>query len=280
MTGGKGQLGKEISREGQRRGYLVFSFGKDKLDVTDRKALKDAVSSIKPHLVINCAAYTNVDGAEEEKERAFLVNAEAVKSLSELSEKYGFFLIHYSTDYVFDGEKKSPYREEDPPNPINYYGYTKLKGEEFLRGASCNYLLFRVSWVFGEGRRNFISKLLSWAKKNETLRVVDDQISSPSYAKDLARATYHAYENGLLGLFHMCNRGFCSRFQWARFVLEKVGWKGDLLPAKSDDFPTPARRPSFSALSTEKISSMGINLPPWEDAVERFLQCSFSSMDL
>ncbi len=280
MTGGKGQLGKEISREGQRRGYLVFSFGKDKLDVTDRKALKDAVSSIKPHLVINCAAYTNVDGAEEEKERAFLVNAEAVKSLSELSEKYGFFLIHYSTDYVFDGEKKSPYREEDPPNPINYYGYTKLKGEEFLRGASCNYLLFRVSWVFGEGRRNFISKLLSWAKKNETLRVVDDQISSPSYAKDLARATYHAYENGLLGLFHMCNRGFCSRFQWARFVLEKVGWKGDLLPAKSDDFPTPARRPSFSALSTEKISSMGIILPPWEDAVERFLQCSFSSMDL
>ena len=272
ITGANGQLAREFQKVLTKRGIIFKALTREELDISNFKKVKEVVKGLKPDFVINCAAYNFVDRAEEDWEKAFLVNGIGVKNLALASNEVNATLVHFSTDYVFDGEKGKPYTIADSPNPINRYGKSKLLGENFVRELSERYYLIRVSWLFGEGKNSFITKLLSWAKDKDVLRIVDDQISSPTYTEDLVRAVLDLLNTENYGLYHITNEGYCSRYEWAKFILEALNWRGKLIPAKSEEFKTLAKRPAFSKLDTFPLREViGYQLPHWEDATERFL---------
>ena len=234
---------------------------------------KNAIKETAPDIVINAAAYTNVDGCETAKKECFAVNAEAVKNIAEACQNKKIHIIHFSTDYVFDGTAKQPYKEDDKCNPINVYGESKLAGENYLRSLSDNYLLIRTSWLYGIKGKNFVQAILEKAKaknfiddtmaktkattdKPSTLSVVDDQIGSPTYTKDLAAAVALLIEKNAKGIFHVTNRGSCSWHQFAVKILQESGFdKIEVIPIKSDQLKRPARRPAYSILSYAEIYS-------------------------
>lgn len=274
ITGANGQLAKAFIRYfADKTGFNVTALTKEQLDVSAFDAVSDAVHKCKPHIVLNCSAYNLVDKAEEDVENAFRVNAKAVKNLASVCKKNKSLLVHYSTDYVFDGTKEDIYTENDSPNPINNYGMSKLQGEKFLFEESDNFLLFRVSWVMGDGKQNFLYKLAEWAKKNKVLKIVCDQVSVPTYTDDAVNATMLAIDKGLRGLYHLTNSGYASRYEVARYFIEKTGSKALILPVKSDYFPLPAKRPFFSVMSNDKLSQdLGYNIPHWKDGIDRFIR--------
>lgn len=270
ITGANGQLAREFSRT--LANYEVKALTKNQLDISDIRTVLDVVSSYKPDIILNCSAYNLVDKAEDAIEDALMVNMNGVKNLASASKRYNALLVHYSTDYVFDGTKDDFYTEDDTPNPINNYGASKLAGERALLEETDNFLLFRTSWVFGEGKQNFIYKLAEWAKTNRVLRIVYDQISVQTCTEDIVRVTMLAIREGLKGTYHLTNSGYASRYEVARFVVERLGMDNLILPVSSDFFPVAAKRPFFSALSNAKISKeLGINIPEWKDGVDRFI---------
>jgi dTDP-4-dehydrorhamnose reductase len=227
----------------------------------------------RPDVVMNGSAYNDVDGAESDWQGAFLVNGIGVKNLALACRNVGAVLVHFSTDYVFDGQTDRPYTIGDMPNPVNTYGQSKLLGEEFLREHGDRYYLIRTSWVFGSGVHSFPLKVCRWARERHTLRMVEDQVSSPTSATDLARATLLLIRTEQYGLYHVTNSGPASRYQWAEVILNAIGWDGSLEPARSDEFPSPARRPSYSVLDNfPLLMTIGETLPPWQEATERFLR--------
>lgn len=274
ITGANGQLGGEFQRYLQRTGsYQIVALDKKKLDVSDFSVVLEALSYHKPDIVLNCSAYNLVDKAEEDFDTAFKVNATGVKNLAFSCRKNNALLVHYSTDYIFDGTKENLYTEDDTPNPINNYGRSKLLGERFLAEQTNRFLLFRVSWVFGKGKQNFLYKLAEWSKKSHILKIVCDQISVPTYTEDIVKFTMLAIENGLKGIYHLTNSGYGSRYEVARYFMERLGWDGLILPVSSGYFPTPARRPYFSAMSSIRLSKiLGRHLPDWRDAIDRFVR--------
>ncbi len=274
ITGSNGQLAKEIIKESEKRGYEYVAFDHKALDITDLKKVREAVKNEKPDFVINCAAYNAVDKAEEDWKTAYLVNGIGPKNLAIACEENNCAFAHYSTDYVFDGQKDTPYTVADASNPLNQYGKSKLLGEKFVQSLSTRYFLIRVSWVFGVGNEtNFAKKVLNWASKNETLRIVDDQISSPTYAVDLAKATLDLVKTGSYGLYHITSQESCSRYEWAKYILKLIKWKGNLLPAKSNEFKTAARRPKYSFMESFPLKeTIGYNLVGWKEATERFVE--------
>lgn len=274
ITGAKGQLAQEFQEFFRKRDlYNVIALERERLDISHMDEVIKAFSFFKPSIVINCAAYNNVDLAEKEKDKAFNTNSTGVKNLAIACEERGSLLIHYSTDYVFDGKKEDYYLEDDSPNPINVYGESKLEGERYILEITKNFLLFRVSWVYGPGRQNFLYKIIEWSKNNNTLRIVCDQISSPTYTEDIVIFTYLSIEKGLRGLYHLSSRGYCSRYELARFFLESIGWDGMILPVKSDFFLSDAKRPYFSAMSSKKISNaLGVEIPDWRNGISRFIK--------
>ncbi len=274
ITGANGQLAKEILKESEKRGISSDAFDHKSLDITNLKSVREIIKSKRPDVVINCAAYNAVDKAEDEWKNAYLVNGIGPKNLAIACEETNSVLVHYSTDYVFDGQKNAPYTIGDDPNPVNQYGKSKLLGERFVQSLSTRYFLIRVSWVFGAGNdTNFAKKVLEWASKNETLRIVDDQISSPTYTVDLAKATLDLIETSAFGLYHITSPNPCSRYEWAKYILELINWKGNLIPVKSDEFKTPAKRPGYSFMDSFPLKdTIGYNLARWEEATERFIQ--------
>ena len=296
IAGSGGQLAGEVIRAADAGGYEVAAFDRKALDITSSGSVYRAVSEVRPDVVINCAAYNDVDGAETDWQDAFLVNGIGPRHLALACDKYNSTLVHFSSDYVFGGARPPatakignavsrpdkggaalngprPYTIADRPEPVNRYGESKLLGEEFLRSHSARYFLIRTSWVFGEGKHSFPKKVLEWASKNKTLRIVDDQVASPTYTQDLAGAVMKLISTENYGLYHMTNSGFCSRFEWAAFILQNMNWPGSLEPAKSAEFNTPARRPEFSVLDNFPIvQTLGSLLPAWQDATERFLK--------
>ncbi len=273
VTGAKGQLGREIVKILALRGYRVLSKGREELDITDFARVSECISGFNPDIVINCAAYNDVDGAESEWEGAFLVNGIGVKHLSIVCSRTGAELVHFSSDYVFDGLKGEPYTIADEPNPVNKYGESKLLGEECVKEHLERFYLIRTSWVFGDGRFSFPRKVIEWASRNRRLRIVDDQVSVPTYSVDLAKAVVDLIERRIYGIYHITNSGFCSRYRWAKFILEEMKWGGDIEPASSEEFKTPARRPGFSVLNNFPLKeTLGYLLPSWESATERFLK--------
>lgn len=274
ITGANGQLAREFERHlNTSTHYQVIALDKEKLDISNLNLVSEALLHHRPSIIINCAAYNHVDNAEEDFDAAFKVNATGVKNLAISCEKTNTLLVHYSTDYVFDGRKEDFYAEIDTPSPINNYGKSKLAGERFLIEETVNFLLFRVSWVFGTGKQNFLYKLTDIAKKNNVLKVVSDQVSVPTYTEDIVRFTLAALDKGLRGIYHLTNNGYASRYEVARYYFEKLKLPNLILPVDSGFFPTAAKRPYFSAMSNSKLSSaIQQEVPGWKDAIDRFIR--------
>jgi dTDP-4-dehydrorhamnose reductase len=234
----------------------------------------EVVASSKPDVIINCAAYNLVDEAEREEGEAFAVNATGPRNLAEAAAKRNAILVHFGSDYVFDGVKENGlYTENDPVNPLNAYGKSKLAGERHVLEGLDRRLVFRLSWVFGEGNQNFIHKLLEWTKKSECLKITCDEFSVPTWTDTAVDVTLKALEQGVTGLYHLTSTGFCSRYECAKFVLSSLGIKKFIRPVNVDTFNLPAKRPKFSAMSNGTITGLlNIGIPTWEEAVKSFLQ--------
>jgi dTDP-4-dehydrorhamnose reductase len=258
------------------------------IDMSDPDNIRSVVRTHEPNLIVNATAYTNVDKAESETELAMAINGTGPGILAEEAKRLDGALIHYSTDYVFDGQKGEPYIEEDQTNPLSVYGETKLAGEQAVQAVGGAYLIFRTSWVYSLRRPCFVTKVLDWARKHETLRIVDDQISNPTWARSLAEATAQVIAQGksdpvgyiseTSGLYHLSGGGYCSRFEWAKAILELESTKDDIivkevLPAKSSDFSTAAERPLKSALCCKKFEKrFDLRLPNWHPVLNLAMQ--------
>lgn len=273
ITGANGQLGWDLQRECHRRGRDVHTTDVGELDITDLRAVREAIRTTRPQAIMNCAAYNAVDQAEKNIEPAIRINGVGPRNLAIVAEEQGVPLMHFSTDYVFDGAKQTPYTIVDLPQPINQYGLSKLHGEQEVRTLCRRHFVVRLSWVFGAGNTNFAAKVLEWGRKNTEIKVVTDQISCPCYTVDLAPAILDLLDSGAYGLTHLTNEGFCSRFEWAAHIATLLDWGRLVLPAEDHEFPTAAKRPAFSAMdSTPTLQVLGRNLPHWKDAVERYLR--------
>jgi dTDP-4-dehydrorhamnose reductase len=250
----------------------VAAPSEESLDVTDAISIQEAIYQCEPEIIINCAAYNLVDKAEQDFDTACNINATGVRQLAIASREHNALLVHFSTDYVFDGRKENFYTEEDEPNPINNYGKSKLSGERFIAEETDDFLLFRLSWVFGEGRQNFLYNLLKWAEKDKVLKVACDETSVPTYTEDIAKVAMLAIGKKLRGVFHLTNGGYATRYEVARYFLEKLGMDKLILPVSSDYFKMPAERPRFSAMSSRRISeALSFPIPDWKNCIDRFI---------
>jgi dTDP-4-dehydrorhamnose reductase len=283
LFGKNGQLGWELQRCLACLGE-VTALDYPEIDLSRPGQGAQAIEGSHPDVVVNAAAYTAVDKAESEVEKAYAVNQAAPAEMAQALRKNDALFIHYSTDYVFDGQKTEPYRESDAPNPISIYGKSKLAGEQAVQDIGGNYLILRTAWVYSLRGETFVNKILGWAHKNTTLQVVDDQVSNPTWARLLAEITAQILAGfkhkgsldlgALKGIYHLAGAGYASRYEWALEILKclPAGYPlaaRKVLPAKSTDFPTPAVRPSFSALNCERFEqTFGLNLPHWKIALQ------------
>lgn len=274
LLGAHGMLGKDLLAIAPPE-YQVTAATRAVADITDAGALRHLMDATGPDLVINAAAYTGVDKAEEDEATAQAVNATAPGELGRLAADRGARVIHYSTDYVFDGQKGSPYQESDRVNPLNVYGATKLAGERALLEACDRAVVLRTQWLFGLGGRSFPRTMADRARTGAATRVVDDQIGRPTSTEDLARVTWHLVDRIATvsdRILHVANAGVTSWYGVARRVFVHFGAEKRLSPCASVDYPTPAVRPKSSLLDTSRLEALlGKPLPPWEDAIDRFL---------
>ncbi len=274
IAGSSGQLAKAFIRRFDICGQDYLAPQESELDITDPDAVARVLKSAPPAVVINCAAYNAVDAAESDSDTAFQVNADAVGRLATLCDEAGCRFVHYSSDYVFDGTANALYSEQDAPGPLNTYGRSKLAGER-LALAHGEALVLRVSWVFGDGRQNFLHKLRQWSSGAEFVKVTADETSVPCYAEDIVTLTMKALELGLTGLFHATNSGYASRYEWAKCFLERAAPNVLAIPVSLSAFPSPAQRPHFTAMdNTTLLRALAIDIPHWRDAVERYLEVS------
>jgi dTDP-4-dehydrorhamnose reductase len=272
IAGANGQLAREFQRTLTARGVHFLAPDEHSLDITDAAVVRSALEGYRPDIVINGAAYNLVDKAETDTERVFAVNALGPAYLAEACVRQDIPLVHYSSDYVFDGAKEGFYGEDDRTNPINCYGASKREGEQRVMASGCRFLLFRTSWVFGHGSQNFLHKLLQWSQQQAVLRVVTDQVSIPTFTEDIVRYTLLALDEGLQGLYHLTNSGYATRYEVARYFLEQSGKNTILLPVTGEFFPTPAKRPYFTAMANERLTdALKKEIPHWKDAIDRFI---------
>jgi len=280
LFGAHGQLGKKLAALLSVKGS-VRAVGHDDLDLRDLPRLRDLIQAGRPELIVNAAAYTAVDAAESDVESAQLVNADAPRVMAECARELRALLVHYSTDYVFDGTARSPYTEDDPVRPLGVYGRTKLAGEEGVAASGADYLTLRTAWLYSNHGRNFLNTMLRLAGERNELRVVSDQTGSPTFSDLLAEATLAMLEGWYghrgphrdrNGLYHATCAGFTSWHGFASRIMELAGVAGRVrvTPIATTDYPTPARRPSYSVLSSEKLARIfGIRLPDWDAGLQR-----------
>ena len=271
IAGSSGQLAKAFIARFEQAGIAYSAPPESVFDITNTQSVADTVADVAPDVIINCAAYNAVDAAEVDSKPAFLINAEAVKSLAHAAKQHGIPLVHYGSDYVFDGKTDRLYTEEDPTVPLNAYGKSKRAGEIALAETGADFLLLRLSWVYGNGNQNFFHKMLQWTEGRDILKVVWDQISVPTYAEDIVTYTLLALDKGLRGTYHLTNTGYASRYEVARHFFRCMQKDITVIPVGSEAFPSPVQRPFFSAMSNKKLAAaLGVEIPSWEDAVERF----------
>lgn len=255
------------------RGWDVRATDLDELDITNRREVEAAVRKFSPEIILNCAAFTRVDECEEKKDLAFAVNGLGVGHLAEAARQAAARLVHFSTDYIFDGAKGLPYGEDDPATPLSIYGASKWEGECLVRKHLEDYLLIRTQWLYGEGGNHFVKTILRLAETQDVLKVVDDQVGSPTWTEDLAEATLALIEREATGTYHLVNDGYCSWYQFASRIIEEAGLPTKVIPCTTAEFPRPAKRPAYSVLSTDRAKSvLGSGLPPWERSLKRFLR--------
>ena len=288
LLGNTGQLGWELERTLTPLGEVV-ALDYPAVNLLDEASTRQAVRGVVPHVIVNATGYTAVDKAESEPDKAAAINTRAPAILAEEARTLGAALIHYSTDYVFDGLKGSPYVESDAPNPLGVYAQTKLVGEQAVQQTGGAFLILRLSWMYSLRRDSFVTKVLGWSRQQRSLRMVTDQIGNPIWARTAAEATAQLLAMGSAntvgstgivpwlaersGLYHFVGPDHASRYEWAQAILrldprrtEQVTEK--VLPALTNEFPTPARRPLFSALGCQRfVDTFGLRLPPWETAL-------------
>lgn len=278
VTGANGQLGNEmrIVSRGSKDQYIFTDVAE--LDITDATAVEKMVTDNKVEVIINCAAYTNVDKAEDDYDLAELLNATAVKNLATAIKQNDGTLIHISTDYVFGGTKNNtPCGEDEPANPTGVYGVTKLHGEQAIEAVGCKHLIIRTAWLYSEFGKNFVKTMLNLTATKPSLNVVFDQVGSPTYAYDLAQAVFTIVENrkyeGTDGIYHYSNEGVCSWYDFTKMIAEYAGHTAcDIQPCHSNEFPSKVVRPSYSVLDKTKIkNTFGIRIPYWTDSLKRCL---------
>lgn len=287
LFGKGGQLGYELLRTLSPLGEVV-ALDYPEVDFTHPEQLPAIVKELQPYVIINAVAYTAVDRAEAEPQVANAINALAPGILAQAAREVGAGFVHYSTDYVFDGSKGSPYREEDEPSPVNTYGQTKLDGEVAVQQAGGAYWILRTSWVYSTRRDSFVTKVLRWSRTQPTLRMVTDQVGSPTWARMLAEVTAQALAQGMndpvgwveetKGVYHLGGAGCASRYEWAKAILKhdpKRGEQivGEILPVTSSEFDTPARRPLFTALDNSRFEHVfHLCLPAWTESLQLALE--------
>lgn len=271
ILGAKGMLGTDLAAVCAERGFEVRAYDLPELDVTDVEHLRKVVET--SDAIVNCAAYTDVDAAETNVVLAHRVNAHAVGHLGELAAQHGKWVLHFSTDFVFDGTLDRPYVETDAPNPINEYGRSKLAGEELLARSGCSHCLVRLEWTYGMHGDNFVTKLIERAKADRRLVVVEDQIGSPTPTTLVANAACELLNRRTEGTFHLASAGYVSRFGMTQFVFDRLGLDVDLSPCRSSEYLTPATRPLNSRFDCSKIQSLlSESIEPWQQGLERFLR--------
>ncbi|TCL32981.1 dTDP-4-dehydrorhamnose reductase [Anaerospora hongkongensis] len=269
VTGANGQLGKEIARQGAKHELILTDY--DTLDVTDYSAVTAFMKTVRPDAVIHCAAYTNVDGAEADYDGAFRINAVGTQNLAAGCLETAARLVYISTDYVFDGQTRQPYREFDSVNPQNVYGITKRHGEEIVRQLLGRHYIIRTAWLYGEGS-NFARTMLNLAAKNSTLKVVNDQIGTPTSTVDLARAIYALLATDAYGTYHGTCQGQCSWYDFACEIFRQAGKQVKVLPVTTDEFPRPAKRPAYSVLDNYMLRmTIGDPMRNWQNALADYI---------
>lgn len=267
VTGANGQLGNELRIKLPNATFL----DRDKLDISNLSTLKSFLENTKIKILINAGAYTQVDKAESEKDLALKINSEAPKLMAQYGREKKFKLIHFSTDYVFNGESFTPYAESHEVNPVNFYGLSKLKGEQGVMEENPDSLIIRTSWVYSDFGKNFIKTILKFGSERENLNVVFDQIGTLTSARDLAEVTERALE--LSGIYHYSNEGVTSWYDVAHEIKRITKFKANVSPILSSEYPTPAKRPNYSVLNKNKIkNALGVKIPHWTESLELCLR--------
>lgn len=268
VTGANGQLGQELKKT-QLQGKAVF-LGRSQLDLSNLTEVEGFLKSHSITALINTAAYTQVDKAESEKELALKINAEAPALMAKYAREKNFKFIHYSTDYVFNGLSSAPYKETDATDPVNFYGETKLQGEQGILKENSAALILRTSWVYSAHGKNFYNTMIRLGNEKPELKVVADQIGTPTSTHDLANITLQALDKNLSGIYHFSNEGVTSWYEFACEILKLKGIKTPVYPIETEQFPTPAKRPGYSVLDKTKITqALGIQIPDWKSALQK-----------
>ena len=276
VTGANGQLGHEMQRvaKSSNHNYIFTDVadGYEKLDITNIEDIRNMVKNNNVDIIVNCAAYTNVDKAESDYDTADLINNTAAGNLATAMKEAGGTLIHISTDYVFQGDRNTPCQEDWTTNPLGVYGKTKLAGEAAIATTGCNSIIIRTAWLYSQWGKNFVKTMQSLTATHDTLKVVFDQVGTPTFAGDLADTIAHIINTGQTnktGIYHFSNEGGCSWYDFAKMICKLSGNTCDISPCYSEEFPSPVKRPHFSVLDKRKIKeTFGIKVPYWTDSLE------------
>lgn len=273
VTGANGQLGNEMRRVSANSGNRYLFTDVNELDITDLDAVRSMMRQEQVDVIVNCAAYTNVDKAEDDFAMADLLNNRAVENLAIAAKEADATLVHISTDYVFRGDRNIPCRETWETDPLGVYGKTKLEGERSLIATGCKYLIFRTAWLYSPFGKNFVKTMRQLTATKDSLKVVFDQVGTPTYAGDLAALIHKLIEENLLhhqGIYHFSNEGVCSWYDFTREISELSGNRCDIQPCHSDEFPSRVERPHFSVLDKTKVKeTFGIKIPYWKDSLKK-----------
>ena len=272
VTGVKGQLGYDVVKALESRGHQPVGVDHEEMDLMNNNMIQNFIMNLKPEAIIHCAAYTAVDQAEEEVEICYQINAEAVKVIAECAKTLDIPMIYISTDYVFDGTKASEYVETDIPNPINVYGASKLKGEQYVQQLLEKFYIVRISWVFGINGNNFIKTMQRLGNEHDELNIIHDQVGSPTYTAHLAPLLVDMIETDQYGIYHATNEGYCSWYEFADEIFKQSQLDVMLHPITTDQYKTKAKRPLNSKMSKQKLSDYGFHrLPTWQEALKNYI---------
>lgn len=273
VTGVNGQLGFDVVRKGTEIGLEILGIGRADLDLTKEVDVQQFITNLKPTAIIHCAAYTAVDKAEDDQEKCWNVNVNGTQFLASAAKSVGAKFLYISTDYVFEGKGENPFLETNKPNPVGTYGLTKYEGEKRVRSILDEHFIVRISWVFGVNGNNFIKTMLKLSETRNELNVVGDQIGSPTYTYDLAELLLDMIQTDKYGIYHASNEGYCSWAEFADEVFEQRNLNMKVNSISTEEYPTKALRPKNSRMSKERLQSNGFqSLPPWQDAVKRYLK--------
>lgn len=272
VTGSTGQLGSDVVKELLKRGYSTLSPNRSEFNLCSEDSIRNYILNSNCEAIVHCAAYTQVDKAEDEKDLCIKINATATKHIVKCAKILDIPMIYISTDYVFDGTKDGEYTENDETNPINIYGESKLAGEKYVQEILDKYYIVRTSWVFNINGKNFIETMLRLSKANNQLSIVNDQIGSPTYTKDLSRLLVDMLETSKYGLYHATNEGYCSWYEFANTIFKLANINIDIKAINSNEYASRSKRPLNSKLSKDKLIEYGFKpLPHWEDALKDYL---------